>query len=731
MSQIEHADFTPSAPNFKQLVLMNFQGLTNFPYIEEDFDALTNYGLLSKVVEYLNQVISNNNEQNDLMTGLYNAYVSLQNYINDYFDSLDVQEEINNKLDSMAQDGSLTALIKEYIDPIIERQDEEMNLFKQSINASIQVIDTKVDAATSGSPLAAADVSGMTNTSRIYVNTTDGNWYYYNGTQWTIGGQYQSAVINKDTPAIAEVYDTLYNELLNNTISISQELDMDAHNYIRIYYPFKQGNVYKISFISEGLSPTGSNIEVSTDTVPTPTIKYSGLTNNYFIFTQDASYIRFFINKNRVTSEVICSVVMENIDLNTGIKNEVIDMLDLRKENYNIITINDIENKTGNLFNDLEFSAGGVENNTTIYQIKATTSDVAEHSQVLKIRDENGNLYFDCSIEQKSGTAKYMNLYDVYGKYLTSIYYGGGQTKFSDLSSDVYYIVLIKYPTTLSYQRMLYYGYKGQNYHVGSNYDFTNLTQLLKSLSAINDKNEKNIFIHSGTYNLYDEYGGNDYFSNVDMTPSNWRNNCAVIPENTHIIGLGKVILNFEFPDDYKNNQVFSSINATRSCSVENLTINQYGGRYLVHFEMSGGQYDQTLTLKNCILNSTFTSTSIIIGTGISKGCKYNFENIVVNSTMQDSLYVHTNDHNGAFVNIKDCYFQRFIDLQNWASQSTYGNLSTRTNINNSYLERLILRSQYDGDTTSDFDVYSIGTNDYTVQKVRVTTNPTKKELII
>lgn len=45
------------------------------------------------------------------------------------------------------------------------------------------------------SPLVASSTAGMTDTSRIYVNTTDGKWYYYNGSEWTIGGIYQSTGI--------------------------------------------------------------------------------------------------------------------------------------------------------------------------------------------------------------------------------------------------------------------------------------------------------------------------------------------------------------------------------------------------------------------------------------------------------------------------------------------------------------------------------------------------------
>ena len=44
-----------------------------------------------------------------------------------------------------------------------------------------------------GSPLVASSTSGMTDTSRIYVNTTDNNWYYYNGSNWIVGGAYLSS----------------------------------------------------------------------------------------------------------------------------------------------------------------------------------------------------------------------------------------------------------------------------------------------------------------------------------------------------------------------------------------------------------------------------------------------------------------------------------------------------------------------------------------------------------
>ena len=89
--------------------------LENFPFIESDFDCITNYQLLCKITEYLNNVINNQNQVQDLGTELVTAYNQLLDYINNYFDNLDVQEEINNKLDNMAEDGTLIRLMAEYL----------------------------------------------------------------------------------------------------------------------------------------------------------------------------------------------------------------------------------------------------------------------------------------------------------------------------------------------------------------------------------------------------------------------------------------------------------------------------------------------------------------------------------------------------------------------------------------------------------------------------------------
>ena len=71
-------------------------------------DSLSYYELLCKLTKFLSDAVE------DIST-LDKAYKDLEDYVNDYFDSLDVQEAINAKLDEMADDGSLGALISAYI----------------------------------------------------------------------------------------------------------------------------------------------------------------------------------------------------------------------------------------------------------------------------------------------------------------------------------------------------------------------------------------------------------------------------------------------------------------------------------------------------------------------------------------------------------------------------------------------------------------------------------------
>ncbi len=55
------------------------------------------------------------NNNAEAVTELQNLYTQLKDYVDNYFENLDVQEEINNKLDEMAESGELAEIIAQYL----------------------------------------------------------------------------------------------------------------------------------------------------------------------------------------------------------------------------------------------------------------------------------------------------------------------------------------------------------------------------------------------------------------------------------------------------------------------------------------------------------------------------------------------------------------------------------------------------------------------------------------
>lgn len=118
----------------------------NFPFMENDFDALTDYELFCKMMEYVKKQVEGNEE-------LEKRIEDLENYVY----NLDLQDEVNNKLDEMAEDGTLADIIAQYI-----------NL--QSVLAFNTVTDLKV---------ATNVLNGSIVRTLGYTTYNDGNGSYY------------------------------------------------------------------------------------------------------------------------------------------------------------------------------------------------------------------------------------------------------------------------------------------------------------------------------------------------------------------------------------------------------------------------------------------------------------------------------------------------------------------------------------------------------------------------
>ena len=147
----------PDNPNIEVIKAKETGLFTNYIYkaIPLAFDeSMSYYETLCGLLSYLKDTILptlNNNA--DAVSELQNLCIKLKTYVDDYFTNLDVQEEINNKLDDMVNDGTLTTILEKYV---IDLQNQ-INTLKQNkmdnnhlINMSNLAPDVK-EAITGGS----------------------------------------------------------------------------------------------------------------------------------------------------------------------------------------------------------------------------------------------------------------------------------------------------------------------------------------------------------------------------------------------------------------------------------------------------------------------------------------------------------------------------------------------------------------------------------------------------
>ena len=205
------ANFRPDLEPYKVTGSFRFWCQKVLPLVYDD--SLSYYELLCKVVAYLNDVIENVDGLKIDIDKLLAAYGKLEDYVNNYFNNLDVQEEINVKLDIMASDGTLAQIINEQIF-------NELNTKITNLQGKVSVINTEIDNIN-------ADIANI-NTFKNYPNveslknadlkigeTALTNSYYDRGVG---GGTYD--IVAKGN-IIAD--DGKYVELTNGNIAVLRE----------------------------------------------------------------------------------------------------------------------------------------------------------------------------------------------------------------------------------------------------------------------------------------------------------------------------------------------------------------------------------------------------------------------------------------------------------------------------------------------------------------------------
>ena len=145
-----NADYTPNMGEYTELRPFRFWCQKVLPLVYDD--SLSYMELLCKVVDYLNKTMHDVDTLHTDVVQLHAAYVQLQQYVNTYFENLDIQTEIDKKLDEMAESGALLNIIKpSVIDSVNSWLTEHItNPSNPVIDSSLTVTGAAADSATVG-----------------------------------------------------------------------------------------------------------------------------------------------------------------------------------------------------------------------------------------------------------------------------------------------------------------------------------------------------------------------------------------------------------------------------------------------------------------------------------------------------------------------------------------------------------------------------------------------------
>ena len=675
-------------------------------------DSLSYAEQVTWFCDYLqNNVIPAVNNNAEALEEVQNLMTQLQEYVDNYFTNLDVQEEINNKLDSLVEDGTLTALIGNYVDPLIEAQ-----------NTRISLIENEVENAVSGSPLVASSTAGMTDTSRIYVNTTDGKWYYYDGDSWEIGGTYQSSGISNSDPIIQNI-DRKFN-YYSGTITESTTLPFQVNAGETV--------IIDISAITGGATLfiegyTGYSIQLAYPTTYKFTAQNAGKLRFYIGGANVSITFKLIIETDLFKASENYQYIKQEPNLNslpikTNIVHDSLDMTSTASYNF-LIGISSIENYTDYVVN----------------------SSVSHPTTPIRLRNNDGTLIYKnlhisgSTTEDQTGVAAWF--FGKNGKFLRFVQYKDMDTRDPKIATDEYYAILNEFPSVSGYTD-LYWEVDNVNiewlnqtnkeiYTVdpNGNGDYTTFTEMLEDLE--NNNNEKIVYINPGTYDIFNEMGGAEYIATIADTASelNWRDVCHVVPPNTHIIGLGEVNLTWLATSQEMVNGatafLFSPLNISGTCTIENINVTAQNCRYAVHDEVSGqSQYNKSIHhYINCNFNYLQSSLGVgyTYGAGHSKEMVITFDNCNIYSYGETPFSSHdwqpATATEKAFITFNNCIFRSddhntYCNVRFSSSDTTDTGRKDSVKFNNCYINntaRIVYSTEGTYDVKQGYEVTLIG----------------------
>lgn len=565
----------------------------HFPYT--NFHELN----LTWFLDTFRELLKEWEDQKREFADLKEAWNELRQFVTDYFDNLDVQQEINNKLDAMARSGELGVILQPFVPDIVSDW-LETNLEPTSppVDKSLSISGAAADAEVTGdlrstaveSAAAAFGVRDLGTIHTGYVLKTDGkstqsdNWKYTDffpcenvrTILFTLPESDNANVLSAVAALAFYTEDSYEGYMSNKTISIREGT---------------AGSLYWYSVdVPSGAKRYRASIPVAN-------------TAEYQIIEMDNLNSVEFDGYYEFTTEFTEAQQIRNswIPVKAGYT-------------YRIYSDNYLASDWINVYSN---GTGGAAKYGTI---RTTTH------------------FIDMNIESDG----YMMFYNQTG------YLGDFSVKvlaFASLAVD-------ETPKE-------YYVAKTQSSNangaikVADSNSFTGLLLQLK-----NDDRKKIIYVDEGDYNIFQEYADLRTAGLLDPVPQSnfdpsadfWDYN-VFVPPNTHIIGLGLVRLLYQ-PEATDTNvnesKTISPLNVAGSCIIENIEIHAKNCRYAIHddalqyYQYNGAQkvYRNVKAVKYLCdsLNGTLLGFRHCFGCGLPRSHTFTFEN----------CYFETKDTNAA-----------------------------------------------------------------------------------
>ena len=192
------ADFRPTLAPIHEKSPFRFWCQKVLPTVYDD--SLSYYELLTKVVFFLNENTQDLETVNSNVEALYNSFVQLQDYVNQYFGQ-EFPAEIARQLDEMVENGTFTALLETIANPYFEEKTHDIDEAISNQNITIETLEGRLDnfvATHAGlSTETKINTNSVTSEDDVWIFTDDIDDYTYIDFHHTIPGNNLNPVITR------------------------------------------------------------------------------------------------------------------------------------------------------------------------------------------------------------------------------------------------------------------------------------------------------------------------------------------------------------------------------------------------------------------------------------------------------------------------------------------------------------------------------------------------------